>query len=99
VKIVGPDKISDLLMDETRTLHWVKKLQRIEDPNFLVSPYFIRSFIGSSAFGYGIYSIAACLLLKRGIPINRGYLVSIPAFTGLLGWQLSQDDPFFVYDS
>jgi hypothetical protein len=80
---------------ENRT--WYQQVMRVRDPQFLVSPYFIRSLIASSAFSYGVFSISACLLLKRKLPVNRGYFISIPAFSGLLGWSLTQEDPIFVY--
>ena len=77
---------------------WFEMMSRVRDVEFLYSPYFIRSMIAASAFGYGIHSIAACLLLKRRLPVARGYLVSVPAFSGLLGWSLTHEDPIFVYD-
>lgn len=78
---------------------WREKIMRVRDPQFLVSPYFVRSVIAASAFSYGIFSISACLLIKKKLPVQRGYLISVPAFSALLGWSLTQDDPIFVYNS
>ena len=78
---------------------WFRILSRVRDPQFLFSPYFARSVIGSAAFGYGVYSITACLLLKRQLPVWRGALISIPASSALLGWNLTREDPIFVYNS
>ncbi len=86
------------MVDDTKP-DWIRMMLRVQNPQFLCSPYFIRSFIAAGAFGYGVHSISACLLMKRNLPVWRGGFISVPAFSALLSWYLSREDPIFVYNS
>jgi hypothetical protein len=69
---------------------------RFKDRDFILCPYFCKSLLGSTAFSYGLYCIGACLCLKKGVPITRSYVVSIPAGISLFGWYMSREDSVFV---
>lgn len=48
-------------------------------------PKFVKSLIGSSAMGYGLYCIGACLCMKFNKPLARSLLVSAPASVACFG--------------
>lgn len=46
---------------------------------FFKSPRFVKATLKAATFSYGIFCLSACLLMRKGKSINRGYLASIPA--------------------
>ena len=57
----------------------------------LAEPRFVKSFLGSASFSYGIYCIGACLCMKFQKPVARSLLVSIPGGLSCFGFMYSHE--------
>ena len=62
------------------------------DEKFLRSPKCVKSFISAASSSYGVYSIGACLCMKKGVPLTRSFFVAVPLFFSVLGYGITRPD-------